>query len=216
MSIALLGKKDFKHRFQDDMESIYYVLFLASILYLPRKEVYDFEKLISDFFDSCHDLGEINVGGSYKIANVSSVTFRQNWQFDNTLVRKCLDTMIKLQQPFQKQPDWTPQALYAILESTDKDDLPLDDRMDHLNTKRTRRYPRMAPPYVCSLKYGHTSSEELVLSLSKTAQPSPVKAETSNKRSMDELELEDCGEPVKRPCGAFSAESLLDQVALED
>lgn len=215
MSIALLRGKDFKHRLQDDMESIYYVLFIASILYLPRAEVKEFEVLVSRFLDQDMVPAEGSTGGVYKIANVASDRFREKWEFDNALVQKCLDELIELQGPFQDQPDWTPQAFYSILESTDLEDLPLDDRMDHCQIKRDKAAQRQAwYDLQYDLEYGHTSSKEPFPSPTKTAGTSSVQSETASKRSVEEAELEACGEPTKRVCSTVSVKRVQDQPAL--
>lgn len=213
MSIALLRPDYvFKHRLQDDMESIYYVLLLASILYLPRRKVKEFEHNLSSFFDEYLDLGDMNAGGNFKIANVATGLFKRCWKFDNALVQKCLDELIELQRPFQDQPEWTPQALHTILESADEDNLPPGDRMDHRQIIRDKIIEEEAYAVLqYKLAYGSGSSEESVSNLTETthcAQTPSVTPETSKKRSISEAESEDCGKPVKRPCGAFSAESL--------
>lgn len=198
MSVALLRAKGFKHRLQDDMESVYYVLMYASVHWLPRNKEKNFLKIVSNFFDEYTECIDTTEGGTMKASNMISGYFQEIWHFGNVHLQICLDGMIELLRPFEDQPSWTPEDLNAILESADKEDLPLDDRMDHYQIEQDKIAQREAEferRYRSEYLY-----DESIPDLSHSAQTSSANSETSGKRSVDVAGLEECVEPTKRLC----------------
>lgn len=196
MSIALLRKRGFRHRFQDDMESFYYVLLYSSVLWLPREEEEGFEKLVSEYFNEYLVGDGIATGGSFKAVNIFTGFFRNIWQFDNVLMQKYLDDILDLQRPFEDQPSWIPQALYTVMKSMDEEDLPLDDRMDHYRLKRNKFGPRRRHTHRRTTAHVKPAPSPIA----KSPQDVPVDFEAPGKRGVNEAQLKERTESTKRPC----------------
>lgn len=212
MSIALLRAKGFKQRLQDDMESVYYVLMYASILWLPRNEDKDFLRTVSQYFDQHSDCNGTTEGGVMKAGNILTGNFQRAWRFDNVHLQSCLDDILELLRPIEEQPNWKPEELYAILTSADEEDLPLDDRMDHYQILQDKITQRKAQYEQCEREdQSETLSVESVPGLSTSAQTSSSNSEVSSKRSVDEAGLEECEEPTKRMCCTIFEDGHQDQ-----
>lgn len=198
MSIALLRAEGFKHRLQDDMESVYYVLLYASVFWLPRNEGRNFLRFTSNFFNQHSDYNGTTEGGVLKSSNITSGYFQRAWHFDNVHFQTCLEGILELLRPIEDQPKWKPEDLYAILTSTDKEELPLDDRMDHCQIVQDKIAQRKAQ-YERECQSG-TLPVKLVPGVSNSAQTSLCNSGVSNKRSVDDPGLEECVESNKRTC----------------
>ena len=146
--------------------------------------------------------GEADRGGALKGSNIISRSFLKIWHFDNVHLHKCLDDMLELLRPFKDQPSWAPEACYAILESTDIEDLPYDDRMDHYQIEQDYQTRRRA--WIEQQEQSETLSVNSVPDLPASAQTSSSDSEASSKRSVGEAGLEEYGEPSKRMCHANS------------
>lgn len=147
MSIAALRGKNFKHTFQDDMESFYYVILYSSVLWLPHKEVHNLELHVSKFFDEySEDRGKVT-GGIGKISDRAMGTFYEVWEFKNDSLKCWLEEVRTLQEACRRgaQPKWTPEALHRQWKMTDEDNLPVDDRIDHRLAKLTEHMREEKP-----------------------------------------------------------------------
>lgn len=180
------------------MESFYYVLLYSSVLWLPREEEEGFEKLVSEYFDEYQEMEGTVQGGAFKAVNIETGFFRNIWIFHNTLVQRFLDDILELQRPFEDQPSWTPQALYAIIKSMDEEDLPLDDRIDHQSKKGklARRRARYAPRRTAV-------PAKLEAHPVTPVHTSSTHSGASSKRGADEAGLKERVESIKRPCCIF-------------
>lgn len=132
MSIDSLLKADFKHRFQDDMESFYYVVLYSSALWLPHEESDNDKEHISKFFDEHEVFNGRLEGGTLKFLNRKLGKFETSWGFKNELLREWLTRVRQLQLPYQTQPNWNPTSLHNVWLSIDRSNLPTDDRKEHI------------------------------------------------------------------------------------
>lgn len=183
------------------MESFYYVLLFASIHWMPHDDLKNIKKLILDFFDEIESFRGGVRGGCMKIANIGSNRYHSMWGFTNTSLRSCLEDIGKLQDEWTKnQPDWKPQNLYAILESTDNEALPLGDRVDHIQKLRDGRDHRRALAELrnANLKPSASKSTSESESLKTPSNDTQTSDLNNNKRSAEDAGLDECIEPVKR------------------
>lgn len=143
---ALLSAPDFKYSLQDDLESFYYIILYASILWLPHKELEtkDTEYRMKRFFGDYHEQNGHMTGGRSKFHNQSYGTFSKQWKFYNKALNSWLKYVLALQKP-ENVENWTPMALHNIWKDIDENDLPLDDRVDNL-TQNTKRGKKKAVP----------------------------------------------------------------------
>ena len=193
MSIACLTDDDFKHRFQDDMESFYYVILYASVLWSPRDDVNDVEERMSKFFDEYVFYGRRTEGGTAKTLNVLRGTFLRMWDFKNGSLQQWLARVLELQRPFEIQPNWTAQALSDQWKITDEEDLPEDDRIDHL------LMIQMEKDRLALLRSSGRSIDKLGRaghSLDTPEKTSPP----SSKRSAEDANVEERPDSSKRQC----------------
>lgn len=197
MSIAsLFGRKDFNHRFQDDMESFFYVILYASVLWLPHKPVDDIGKHVSLFFDECNDHNGRPRGGSLKNSNRCSSTFYEIWEFENDSLKRWLEIVRDLQWPTRmgEQPEWTPKALYDQWKSTDEENLPLNDRVDHLVAEQPKECEQK--PETADLNT--TEPSENSIPPGYGLRSSNIASRSSSKRSANDAGFEGQSESSKR------------------
>lgn len=190
MSIASLLGEDFKHGFEDDMESFYYVILYASVLWLPHKNIENIEKRISRFFDEYEVNDGVVQGGSAKIANLVAGLFHKVWGFESDSLNRLLEGTRLLQQQAaeEKRSKWTPEALHKQWKSTDEEDLPTNDKVDHL------------------LLQSKENERKLKLTMQRSREGSPVHephsldaaSRSSSKRSADDAGFEEPSESSKR------------------
>ena len=193
MSIASLFREKFKHRFQDDMESFYYVILYASVLWLPHKEIDDIERRISKFFHEYELFDGKAEGGSAKLSNSYRETFYRVWDFENRSLRLWLEKVLELQRPWDEPPNWTPQALYDQWKVIIDENLPEDDRIDHLSMVQTER-DRLALLQ---------SSSCIIDKLGRTGRVFNTPEKTpplSSKRSAEDAKFEERSNSPKRQC----------------
>lgn len=141
MSVSTLMPDNIRHKFQDDMESFYYIVLYASVLWLPHMDVPLLENWVSNFFNESMDYHGQAVGGTVKESNRTSGSFYKLWRFKNNSLKTWLEAVRRLQWVSEdgKQHKWTPKALHDQWKSTDEEDLPVDDREDHIEINTSKK-----------------------------------------------------------------------------
>lgn len=193
MSIASLMDEDFKHKFKDDMESFYYVIIYASVLWLPHKEVDDVERRVSRFFDEYEVNNGKAEGGMVKMSNLYSGAFHRIWNFRNSSLQQWLTRVLEIQWPYGELEDWTPEALSNQWKITDEEDLPEDDRIDHISMIR------MEKDRLALLQSSNRAIDKLEQSGHTLDVPEKI-SPLSSKRSAEDAKLEERSDSSKRQC----------------
>lgn len=184
MSInSLEANEDFKHRFQDDMESFYYMVLYASVRWLPHGKLDEIKERISKFFDENEAYRGKFEGGHQKFSNRERGRFETFWGFENEFLREWLKRVRKLQLPAQNQPSWTPRMLHDIWKSIDEEDLAKDDRKDHLGSIQRQLINNVPPATRTSTRSTKITSQKVFDLI-----PVNVTSGTSSKRRVGEAE----------------------------
>lgn len=190
MSIASLRGVNVKYKFQDDMESFYYVILYASIVWLPHGKSDNVETWLLKFFDENTEHLETTRGGAMKNSNRFSGDFYELWNFKNDALKRWLEGVWGLQWIARHgdQLDWTPRKLYDQWKSTDEEDLPTDDRIDNIGTKSTRKGKEKKKPEP-------SNATQVSVRSSRNADPPSSRSlnmtHASSKRTAKETEFED-------------------------
>lgn len=186
----------FKHSLQDDMESFYYVVFYASVLWLPHKDVPNIANRVSKFFDEYDEYDGKAQGGTAKESNRNSGSFYKLWLFKNDSLKKWLEAVRKLQWRTEddEQPRWTPEALHDQWKSTDEEDLPIDDRVYHA----TQQEELQSSVAAVSSKPRPQKANVNPHSPSHASGSVEIKSRTSSKRSAKDARFEESSDSSKR------------------
>lgn len=133
MSIDNLGGDDnFRHTFQDDMESFFYVVLYASARWIAHDHVEDSERRLSLYFNENCFVGGRTQGGYAKLANVANGLFLRHYKWNNVHLNEWIKTVLASQKrTLYNRSEWTPESLFEVWVSTDTKTLPNDDRQTH-------------------------------------------------------------------------------------
>ncbi|KAI0326081.1 hypothetical protein GY45DRAFT_1374254 [Cubamyces sp. BRFM 1775] len=118
-----LSHAERKHTFEDDMESLLYVVLYCALLYLPHrltKKTLTF--LYRGFFDELHDVGETVYGGVGKNANSANRIWTRRVHFSSPALQEWLDTVMNYHSPQIQDREkykgmWEPDKLDAFWSS---------------------------------------------------------------------------------------------------
>lgn len=137
---SLQNDDDFKHTIEDDMESFFYVVLYAGLLWLPHEPANPnrpshLRNDMTNFFGDCHELAGKVSGGNFKMRNIiSSGYFTGLFKWKNKRLGKWVKEVQTLRSEHEKHKDkpfWTAEALKRIWENTDGKILPNNDRYEH-------------------------------------------------------------------------------------
>lgn len=188
MSIAALLGDDFKHILKDDMESFFYVILYASILWLPHREVNNIKRRMSKFFDEYDLVKGKAEGGASKYTNRALGNFVHSWGFKNQTLGDWFGEVLELQRPVGEEINWTPEALYDVWTSIDERGLPNDDRSDNLVPKLSKGRPKPSKDQAQQDTYTPNPVEQKTILEGECDSPSE-KRRASSKRSAEDAEL---------------------------
>lgn len=136
MSInSLNGDEAFKHTFEDDMESCFYVVLYAGLRWLPHIFTGDLAKTMTIFFDDCQEEFGMVVGGAWKQKNVTDRYLLKRVEWKNKHLAKWINDALSLQRRQinnEGTPIWTAEALSDLWKSADKNIQYTNDRFEHL------------------------------------------------------------------------------------
>lgn len=197
MSIdALFGDKSFKHRFQDDMESFYYVVLYASVIWLPHENSECVEEEVTSFFDEYKERSGKARGGVAKESNRASGKFYRLWRFGNDALKEWLEAVRLLQWPtrYGEQPEWTPKALNDQWKTTDEGNLPTNDRVNRALSRSPEEEVRETE---ASTSNALRESENIALPEPGSHSTDAV-SRSSSKRSAEEVGFEERSDSSKR------------------
>lgn len=184
------------------MESFYYVIIYASVLWLPHENCDDVERQISKFFDEYDEYQGRTQGGVAKESNRISATFYDLWGFKNNTLKNWLEKVRDLQWRDRegRQPEWTPKLLCDQWKFTDEDDLPVDDRVEHVQAKVRRQGKRIQEINTLDgAREGHDAAPPKHESGSLNGE-----SKCSSKRSAEEARFEERSDASKRSCRLVS------------
>lgn len=151
---------------------------------------------MSKFFDEYVFYGRKTEGGTSKTLNVLRGTFHRMWDFKSSSLQQWLARVLELQRPFEIQPNWTAQALSDQWKATDEENLPEDDRIDHLAMIRRREDSRRTPAPLQTSSHTSGKLEQAGHALDAPEKISP----SSSKRSAEDAKLEERSNSSKRQC----------------
>ncbi|KAI0326079.1 hypothetical protein GY45DRAFT_1259676 [Cubamyces sp. BRFM 1775] len=122
MSIRMLypGHEDYKHTFEDDMESLFYVVLYCALLYLPHHFVVsNLTDFVDEFFDEVEGRGTDASGGGAKSVNRVFRRFTKRVHFTSEAFQQWLDTVVGYLGPLPQDlaiysGKWTPEHLDAF------------------------------------------------------------------------------------------------------
>ncbi|KAI0823291.1 hypothetical protein BC628DRAFT_1325485 [Trametes gibbosa] len=153
MSIRMLNTRgDDKHRFEDDMESLFYVVLYSSLLYLPHSFCADdLTSFIKEIFRDTTQMLGITYGGGGKISNAMNRTYTRLVQFRSSGFQEWVNTImdyfwppINLKEQYKDM--WDPARIDAYwAEFLQTQTLERDDRVVHEISNRGH-YDRNSPP----------------------------------------------------------------------
>lgn len=194
LSIGVLsGDNGFQHRFHDDMESFYYIILYASVLWLPHNNSLKIEEELAEFFDSYRERNGKVQGGTPKESNRSGGKFASLWGFKSEALWNWLEKVRRMQwiSEEDQQPRWTPKALYDQWKCTDALDLPIDDRIDNIKASASKGGKKKQPgsPSVATRVSVHPSRQIVSSRKHKSG---------SSKRPINKTEFEDNLDESKR------------------
>lgn len=135
MSIKNLeGNKKFRHSFQDDMESFFYVVLYASLRWLAHNQREDLELRLSQYFNENRFIVDEKArGGSMKVHNVVYGTFVDAFKWNNAELAEWIENCLAMQKrAFLSRSEWSPESLFELWVFTDSKNLPNNDRHVHL------------------------------------------------------------------------------------
>lgn len=176
------------------MESFYYIILYASVLWLPHENIQDVEEEMAEFFNNHKERNGQVKGGTPKEANRIGGKFFSQWRFENDALKDWLETVRLLQWPtrYGEQVEWTPKALNDQWKATDEGDLPIDDRLDNISTNasgRGKKKQRLVTPSHATQVSFHSSQ---LIASSRTHKSG------SSKRPVNKTEFEDSLDESKR------------------
>ena len=92
---------DEKHRFEDDMESLLYVVFYCALHWLPHNltDQDGLSEVISTFFKWRTMKSGLPFGGDAKLGNTMDRLYTSMPKFDSTAFREWLDTVFDFHSP---------------------------------------------------------------------------------------------------------------------
>ncbi|OSD07056.1 hypothetical protein PYCCODRAFT_1449760 [Trametes coccinea BRFM310] len=140
-SMRLLGDRkheELKHTFQDDMESLLYVVFYCALLYLPHDLSDEWLTWTHDrFFYDTEMMGKSLCGGKGKLANAWYREYTFRLHFESAAFQEWFDTMLDYHHPRKvgdpKLTDrWKPEVVDAFWSHfLETHDLERDNRTVH-------------------------------------------------------------------------------------
>lgn len=135
MSISVLqGGDGYRHTFQDDMESFFYVVLYAALRWLPHNHIEELGNIMSRYFNEYHEFEGNPEGGRAKASNRegNGSDFTNKFHWEDEHLAKWINQCILLQEKYRgKQPDWTEKNLRELWEEINGKHLPNDDRIEH-------------------------------------------------------------------------------------
>lgn len=200
MSInSLKGNGSFKHSFQDDMESFFYVVLYACVRWLPHNFSGDLAKDMRDFFDDCREKRGMVVGGSLKRDNVIDEYFVECFEWKDDHLANWINVALSFQRSNMNGQDttmWTAERLDGLWELTDKNIRHKHDRFEHLilvNNEPIKDVP--IPATICAMLPDPPACQAACLVKTAPAGTSHIARVSKNKRLVDA----DDHEKAKRP-----------------
>lgn len=135
MSVSILqGGSDYRHTFQDDMESFFYVVLYAALRWLPHNYNEELGNLMERYFNEYYEFEGNPEGGDKKASNRNGNgrTFTNKINWANKDLARWINQCLYLQEKTRgEQPDWTENNLRESWERLDGKDLLTDDRVEH-------------------------------------------------------------------------------------
>lgn len=135
MSIKVLqGGDGYRHTFQDDMESFFYVVLYAALRWLPHNHIEELGNLMSEYFNEYREHDGTPLGGRAKASNITFGDFTKGFKWENGHLATWFNDALQLQRRElleQRGLFWTPEALKELWKDINSKDLPNDDRIEH-------------------------------------------------------------------------------------
>lgn len=133
MSVEMLtGRDDFRHNFNDDMESFFYVVLYAAVRWLSHNHVEDLGDFMTYYFNEYRISCGKAKGGSRKAQNMISRTFVSEFEWNCAEFAEWLDSVLSLQRTaFIERTHCDPTKLYEVWETIDAKNLSNVDRQVH-------------------------------------------------------------------------------------
>ncbi|KAI9062469.1 hypothetical protein FKP32DRAFT_1677406 [Trametes sanguinea] len=150
MSIRMLDERyvDAKHTFQDDMESLLYVVLYCALFYLPHSlSGLALTSLHAEFFERLITIDGVTCGGSYKLLNANKRVPSSRIRWGSAAFAEWLNTVMNYHKPppelKEKYKDkWNADDLAAFWSHfLETHDLERDDRVVHQISKVSRHDP---------------------------------------------------------------------------
>ncbi|KAH8115722.1 hypothetical protein DFH11DRAFT_1301369 [Phellopilus nigrolimitatus] len=135
---ALQVDSGFRHKIQDDMESMLYVVLYCCVRWLPHNEVENLGHKMYKFFDQYdREDGNIIVGGTDKFAQQHARTFTKRFKFEDDAIGLWINIAFNYLAPsgidYLKYKDkWTPESFNKLWLAVLQVSLPENDRTEHV------------------------------------------------------------------------------------
>ncbi|KAI0324169.1 hypothetical protein GY45DRAFT_1263369 [Cubamyces sp. BRFM 1775] len=156
LSARMLSREhaELRHTFEDDMESLIYVILYCALLYLPHRFVaLSLATFYTKFFEEFNNVGLDGYGGVAKTANTVDRVWTRRVRFDSPALQEWLDTVLNYHSPMAKDREkykgmWEPDKLDAYWADFLKThELERNDRAEH-KISMSSRYDPDSPPTV--------------------------------------------------------------------
>ena len=133
MSVEMLtGDDKFRHGFNDDMESFFYVVLYAGVRWLTHNHVEDLGDFMTYYFNEYRISFGKAMGGSRKGQNMISRTFVREFKWNNAEFAEWIDTVLNYQRTaFIDRTECDAAKLFELWEAIDTKNLPNSDRHVH-------------------------------------------------------------------------------------
>lgn len=200
MSInSIKGNKAFRHGFQDDVESFFYVVLYACLRWLPHAFSGNLVQEMKSFFDDCRESQGMPVGGGYKALNIVFGTFMALCEWRNDHLANWFNEVLLLLRRGLDDRDacaWTARRLHEIWLKSDNNELPTGDRYEHLVLVNNKPVKEVPVPATVSVGLPYSPAPPTLRSVKTAPAETCVPSQSSKgKRSVDAAEHEQ----LKRP-----------------
>lgn len=129
---SLMGKADFKHTFSDDIESFFYVVLYAGLLWLPHDPVDDLKSDMMRFFGDWRERSGKFSGGLLKLENITQDgTFIRLFNWKNKAFGKWIYGVQEVISAKIADKSVLALRMKKLWERIDGKKLPDDDRYEH-------------------------------------------------------------------------------------
>ena len=131
--MLIVTDEPYRHKFSDELESLFYVILYCCLRWIPHTKYRTLGSIIYDFFYFSYFFGDIEIGGTSKVAERSIRRITGRFEYSCSAVSEWIDSMFKLLAPLpvENVANWNEDAVEQLWKDIIESDLPDGDRVDH-------------------------------------------------------------------------------------